>query len=167
MPPHLRRGLHPNWATPARVPATINTVKVIRNYEKCPATQWINKIQWKAAAMGAIALQRHIIIIPKNANGPTIISPHVRLSLKEYDDCFEAYQTYVDRASVHQRRIRWEKFDTPPIVAYDVGNHYNSLLIEDAGNSAVISCMQGDELLTNAADRVCLFLRYIRNLRRW
>lgn len=40
---------------------------------------------------------------------------------------------------------------------YDVGNHYNSLLIEDAGNSAVMSCMQGDGLLTNAANCVWFF----------
>lgn len=88
-----------NWATPARVAATINTVKAIRNYEKCPATQWINEIQWKAAA---IALQRHIIIIPKNANGPTIISPHVRLSLKEYDDCSKhPKRTWTERPCIN------------------------------------------------------------------
>lgn len=124
------------WSTPERVTATIATVGKIGDFRQCSENQWINEIEWKAAAIG---LQRHIIIVHKEKNiPPSVVSPDVRAGLLEFDELRESYAKYVDTESVHKHRIRWEKFGKPPIVAYNVGYHYNTLIVKGAGSRAII-----------------------------
>lgn len=119
------------WATPGRVDEVIRNVAGFRDYVWCNQSQWICPIQWKAAAIG---LRRHILIISEHTSlEPVIFTPTVLSGLKEFNDGAEAYKAYIDLESNYRTRIRWEKFEETPIVGYNVGNHYNSLVVNDAG----------------------------------